>query len=313
MIGNEMFIGETVGFFAFVRAIVPILVTVASFLLLLQLANISNLRKQESVWDVFSTTAKKAGLSDKLDRLIYEAGLDEILDASRIYQIMLLLFVLFSLPGFLAGTFVTVIFSLLLAIVLPIGIIKLMRNNRQKRVEDQLISFFNELATRMKAGSDPQTAFIESIQLTDRPLKDILIRTEKNIRQLKHFSEALIKSKEQIASVYYKDFVNAVQISTLTGGRLEDIVSGVISQINEKKTAIQRLKANMAAINMQMIFIFLSPPGLAWIMTAQNPQTGEILFGSLIGVILLIVTFIIYVIAIGFAMWIKSKVMKKIG
>lgn len=299
-------------YFVFLKVALPAAMFVGTFLLLTQLA-----RRRKVIdrgdWSIVATLAQSETLQEKIETLLAAAGMDEVLDAGRFYQVVIFIFLLASMPFVLKGTFAGVIFAALAAAAVPVGGLLYMRSRRQALIEDQLIAFFNEMAARMKAHEDPQSAFRDSIGNTEPPLRHILERVERNIRQMKDFPTALVKSRDYVTSPYYQDFIDAVQISYVTSGKLSDIVEGVIEQINERKIAIQKLKAAMAAINLQMVVIFIAPPLLTWMMIIQNPQAGEILFSTLAGFVILGVTLVLYVIAIAFAFWIRSSVTKKIS
>lgn len=299
-------------YYLFLKVALPVAVAVAVFLLLTLL-----LRSRDAAprgeWSIIRTVTQNRGLQDRVMTLIQSAGFDEVLDPARLYQIMAFIFLLASLPFILTGNFGGLFFAAILAAVVPLAFLYYVQGRRQALIDDQLIAFFNEMASRMKSKEDPQSAFIAAISNADAPLFDILVKVERNVRELKSFPEALIRSRASISSTYYQDFVDAVQISDIAGGRLSEIVTNVIIQINDKKIALRKLRAALSAINFQMAIIFVAPPLLSWMMMFQNPDSARILFGTPTGWAILGFTLVCYGVALGFALGVKRSVARRVS
>lgn len=296
----------------FVLVAVPILIGGTVFLLLFKSTN--KFLYQLPKLSAAEIMSQNKTLSEKIDTLIIESGFSESLDATKIYQIIITLFILFSVSMFIRGNIVFgLIISSILSIAIPIGTLTYIKNRRQSQMELQLVDFFNEMSTRMQVSTSTLNAFTDSIPNTDFPLRPVLEKIAKNAQHLKSFELALDASRTAIASPYYQDFIDAIQIHREAGGDVRLLINMVVEQINVKMITLKKFKAAMAAINLQLLLIFIAPPIASWLNTMSNPDNAKVLFGSFGGFLILGGAVLCYVIGIGFSIWLKERVKKQIS
>ena len=253
-------------------------------------------------------------VTEKLDVLIAEAGLNNSLDAVKVYQIIITIFLIITISLFIRGNILGgIVLGIVISISIPVATLMYIKSRRQAQIETQLVDFLNEMSTRMQVSSSTFNGFMESIPNTDFPLRPILENIARNAEHLKSFELALEASRTSITSVYYQDFIDAVEIHRDAGGDIRTLINTVIEQINDKMIALKKFKAALAAINLQLLIIFLAPPLVGWMTTLQNPENANVLFHTGQGLFILAVTLICYFGGVGFSFWLKNRVKKQIG
>ena len=261
----------------------------------------------------FDMISRNKNIVEKTKQLLDEAGYGNILNPVQLYQIMTTIMVVAAVAIFVKGNIIGgLFFGMLMGIMLPIGFLEYAKGTRQAKIELQLVDFLNEVGTRMQVSNSTFNSFAESITNVNYPLRPILEDIAKKA-QIVTFELALDNSRSSISSPYYQDFVDAIQINREAGGDVKMLISLVVEQINAKMITMKKLKAALAAINLQLLFIFAAPPITGWIMIFQNEDNGDIMFGTFMGMVMLAAAIIVYAGGIAFSIWVKNKVKKQIS
>jgi Flp pilus assembly protein TadB len=297
--------------YQFTVVAVPVLVAVMVVLGLTQIAKKFIYLPKISPMDMVT---KNKTINEKLEALIVESGYGNVLDVVKLYQIIVTLLIIVAASLFLRGLIIPgLVMGPLVGVSAPLAFLYYSQTKRQDRIELQLVDFLNEMQTRMQVSNSTFTAFVNSISNAQYPLRPILEKIAKNAQQLKSFEVALESSRNLINSVYYQDFVDAVQINSEAGGDVRALIKMVVEQINNKMITLKKFKAAMAAINIQLIIIFAAPPGAAWLVIFQSPESGRILFNTFFGMVILFIALACYAGGVGFSVWLKNRVKKQIG
>lgn len=297
--------------FEFIIVAVPLVTGIIVILAALQLGKKHIYVPKVSPTDFIT---KNKTFLEKTELFIIEAGYGNILDAVKLYQIMITISVVVAISMFVRGSIIPGIFiGLAMGIIIPYAFLYYTRSQRQSKIELQLVDFLNEMGTRMQVSTSTVNAFVESIPNTQYPIRPILERIAKNSQQLNSFELAIEGSRTLISSPYYQDFVDTLQIHRETGGDVKVLILMAVEQINSKMITLKKFKAAMAAINLQLLLIFAAPPIAGWLTIMQNPESGEILFGSFIGWVILGVAIGTYAGGVGFSFWLKNKVKSQIS
>lgn len=257
---------------------------------------------------------KNKSLVEKIEKLLDEAGYGNIINPTQLFQIMLTLIVVSAVALFIKGNIIGgLLFGSLIGIMLPIGFLEYSKTKRQAKLELQLVDFLNEMGTRMQVSSSTLNSFVESIPNVGYPLRPILEEIAKKAQVLKSFELALDNSRNMIASPYYQDFIDAIQIHRDAGGDIKILINVVVEQINTKMITLKKLNAALAAINLQLLLIFAAPPLAGWLMIMQSKENSDLMFHTTKGFIILAGALACYGAGIGFSWWVKNNVKKQIS
>lgn len=259
-----------------------------------------------------STMLDNRTSTDKLNRLIETAGVHDVLDAWKLYQIMGGITLFLSAMFIMKGYFLGILIAVTIGVIIPVGVLFFLRLKRQQKIEKQLVPFFNEMATRMRGEASASSAFAVSVENTEEPLRSILAKVVADERMLHSFEEALEASSATIESKYYHDFITAMKIYRQVNGDIHEILAAVTKQIKDNEVLMAKFNSQISAMNLNLGIVLLSPLLIAYMVFMQSSDIARILFHTFSGFIVLILVIAMYVGAVVWALYVVNDVKKKI-
>lgn len=113
----------------------------------------------------------------------------------------------------------------------------------------------------------------------------------------KTFNEALENLKNRVNIPDFNMAVNAMQIQSEAGGKLEDLLRGMVRILQERFDTRQEIKKTIANQKMVGIILLCAPFFFLFAFSAANEGTYTVMFSSVLGWVLIVVGIVCYAIA----------------
>ena len=199
------------------------------------------------------------------------------LETSIVSQLLLRLFV--------AAIFMLAVYNL------PRLIIRVLRSRRIKRYEEQMPDALLMASNGLKAGfSLMQALEVVASEMTP-PLSQEFRLVLKEHQLGSELDEALEHLAQRMPTLDTRIFVNSLAILRETGGNLTEIFDTMAETIKERKRVLQKIKTMTAEGETQAYILSALPLVLGLIMYKLNPENMELMFGTPLGwmIVLLVV------------------------
>lgn len=126
------------------------------------------------------------------------------------------------------------------------------------RATDELIPFFNRIATGVQSGRPVPQAYIEAVQ-ESRLLREMLDDSAAQITAGVPFVEALVGTIDEVPLRMWALFVRQLELHDQMGGNLGKALEETLTQINEMLQLQSEARADYAAQMRQQQIIFIIP------------------------------------------------------
>jgi tight adherence protein B len=118
----------------------------------------------------------------------------------------------------------------------------MIQKRKVENIHIQLIEFLMHMIILLRSGKTVRTVFIESIEFTKNPLKDLLRRLVNQIQFKSSLEDALDDFMMQSESEEVQMFVTALKINNKIGGDLITVLNSIIGALKKSLEMRTRLK-----------------------------------------------------------------------
>jgi Flp pilus assembly protein TadB len=206
---------------------------------------------------------------------------------------------------FLESDFVKTFFARLLATAsfaaagsfFPRFWVRYLASKRTKELESQLQESLMSIADGLQSGLTLNQALKTVGDEMPEPMGQEFKTAYSEMQMGKSFNEAMDNLKKRINIPDFNMAVNAMQIQDDAGGKLEDLLRGMVRILQERLDTRQEIKKTVANQKMVGIILLLAPFFFLFAFSAANEDTYSQMFSSGLGWVLVIIAIISYVIA----------------
>jgi len=153
----------------------------------------------------------------------------------------------------------------------PNFILRLLRERRRHRFNDQLVDALLRMSNALKAGFSLPQAFEAVVKEGQNPIAQefgvFLHQTRVGVR----FEDALDQMEQRVGSEDLTLTVRAVEVARMTGGQLTEVFENIAATIRERNRVQGRIRALTAQGRMQGIVVGLLPLLLLLAMSLIDP------------------------------------------
>ena len=158
----------------------------------------------------------------------------------------------------LVGSFWIIILAPILVLISWNIFIRLRQKAFLTRATDELIPFFNRIATGVQAGRPVPQAYVEAVRESNL-LREMLDDSAAKITAGATFTDALLETIDTVPLRMWALFVRQLELHDQMGGNLGKALEETISQINEMLQLQAEARADYAAQARQQQIIFIIP------------------------------------------------------
>ncbi|HMP76967.1 MAG TPA: type II secretion system F family protein [Kiritimatiellia bacterium] len=192
----------------------------------------------------------------------------------------------------------------LAALRAPTVLLRMLRERRRQRFNDQLVDALLRMSNALKAGFSLLQAFETVVKEGQNPIAQefgmFLHQTRVGVR----FEDALDQMDQRVGSEDLTLTVRAVEVARLTGGQLTEVFENIAATIRERNRVQGRIRALTAQGRLQGIVVGLLPILLLLGMSMIDPVMITTFVTSGPGIAMLAVVVVLE--------WIGYVVIKKI-
>ncbi|MEO5317933.1 type II secretion system F family protein [Arthrobacter sp. CC3] len=211
--------------------------------------------------------------------------------------------VMVLVAAFLAGTVVSLLTNILLGILFAIAtpflarlVLSVLRDKRRGRFEAQLTDTIQMLIGGLRVGHSVMRSIEAAAQEADAPTSEELSRVVTETRVGKDSRQALDEVAERMDSEDFRWIGQAIQINREVGGDLAEVLEEVAGTIRERSEIKGQVRALSAEGKMSALILMGLPVGVAVLITVMNPSYMNVFFTHPVGIIMLIVSIVMFVI-----------------
>jgi tight adherence protein B len=213
-------------------------------------------------------------------------------------------FCLIALLGKIALAVVVAIAFFLIGWKSPKPIVDIFENKRKKEYAIQMVDALNLLANGIRAGlTMPQAIGMVADEMPN-PIKQEFDLVLKQAKIGVPLEEALENLKKRVYTEDNEMFVTSVNILRETGGNLAEVFDTIVLVIRERVRLQLKIETYIASGKIQAYIIGAMPFLMMLMFGAGDPDYFPLLFGTIIGIVFLIV--IIGMVSLG--MWVILKI-----
>lgn len=228
-----------------------------------------------------------------LDRAFLRAGLGH---PTERYGLALTIWAVMMLIGYLG-------FDWLGAVTVLIGVPLLLRlfvswryKKRVRRMVEQLPQLLDHTVRSLKSGRTLADAVLHGIEAADQPLRDGMLRIERNVQ----LGIGLPDAAQDFAELYERDefhlFALGLRVNHRYGGNASELMENLIRLIREREQASRQLRAMTGETRMTSVVLALLPVGMAGYFLAVNPTYLIHMWNDSGGRVMLLAAFILQVV-----------------
>ncbi len=184
----------------------------------------------------------KSFLSHKKRTFFTFQTIEQKFNSSRkIFIILIWLLIFLFLTAVLRNIYFCLFISLFITIMIW-DYFTMMQKRKIENIHVQLIEFLMHMIILLRSGKTVRTVFIESIDFTKSPLKDLLKRLNNQIQFKSSLEESLDDFMMQSGSEEVQIFVTALKINNKIGGDLITVLNKLIDTLKKSLEMRSRLK-----------------------------------------------------------------------
>lgn len=175
----------------------------------------------------------------------------------------------------------------------------LVRSQWQKRCGlfvDQMVDSLTIMANGVKAGLSVTQSMDRVVENMPNPISQEFRLVLSQIRIGRSVEEALIDLGERIPKADVQMFVTAINILKETGGNLAETFQTIVVTIRERQKVEKKIEAMTAQGIMQGLIVSMVPIGLLGLFYFVDPGYIMPMFGSTLGIILLLIMLVLIII-----------------
>lgn len=187
-----------------------------------------------------------------------------------------------------------------LAILVPIVaklVLKIRAGRRQKDFAKQLDNTLRIIASALRAGQSLPVALNSVAADAAPPMSEEITRIINENRLGRDLVVAMLDTAERNGSEDFRWFAEAVEVQRDSGGNLNDIIDTVAETIRGRAEIREKIRAYASEGKASCYVLMALPIVLALTYSLMNPGYMDPLFQTTIGVILLVVSGILYTIS----------------
>jgi tight adherence protein B len=232
--------------------------------------------------------AEASGMTARLELKLEQAGLP--MKAGEFAAVTV---VAALVGGAVAGILLpNVIFILIMAAaigVLPFVWLTRSRNQRQKKMSEQLADVLAILASSLRAGH----SFLQALDQVANEIKDPSAsefhRVVSEIRLGRSVDDAMVEMADRVGSEDLRWAVMAVNIQRQVGGNLAEVLDIVANTVRERAYVQRQVRVLSAEGRISIGILSALPFGIFAYLAIVNPSYASLLFTTMMGRILLVV------------------------
>lgn len=202
-----------------------------------------------------------------------------------------------ALFGLANGT--SILLALVFAALTPViaKITVSMRTSRRRaKFAEQVDDAVQLIAGGLRAGHGLSRAVSAVANDADAPMSEELIRVVNETRLGRSLADSLAVTAQRMKSDDFEWVAQAIAINLETGGNLAEVLDQVGKTIRERNQIRGQVKALSAEGRMSAIILVLLPIGLFAFFAIVQPTYLPSFFGTIIGIIGLILAFILLIV-----------------
>ncbi|MEV7395506.1 type II secretion system F family protein [Aeromicrobium sp. NPDC092404] len=202
------------------------------------------------------------------------------------------------LVGFVLGR--SVVTGGLLAIVVPIAakiVLKVRAGRRRKEFAKQLDNTLRIIASALRAGQSLPVALNSVAADAAPPMSEEITRIINENRLGRDLVVAMLDAAERNGSEDFRWFAEAVEVQRDSGGNLNDIIDTVAETIRGRAEIREKIRAYAAEGKASCYVLMALPIALGLTYSLMNPGYMDPLVKTTVGVLLLILSGILYTVS----------------
>ncbi len=192
-----------------------------------------------------------------------------------------------SLSGILFGAGVGLI-AALLALQAPRTILRLLKERRLARFNDQLVDALASMSNALKAGFSIVQAVETVVKQGRNPIAQEFGVFLQQLRVGVRFEEALAQLNERVPSEDLSLMISAIEIARRTGGNLTEVFDKIAATIRERARLEGKIRSLTAMGRLQGWVVGAMPLALLVVLSLLDPVLIRNFVTSLAGIITLV-------------------------
>jgi tight adherence protein B len=187
-----------------------------------------------------------------------------------------------------------------LAIFVPVVaklVLKFRAGHRRKKFANQLDNTLRIIASALRAGQSLPIALNSVAADAAAPMSEEITRIINEYRLGRDLVAAMLDAAERNGSEDFRWFAEAVEVQRDSGGNLNDIIDTVAETIRGRAEIREKIRAYASEGKASCYVLMALPIALALTYSLMNPGYMDPLFKTTIGIMLLIVSGILYTIS----------------
>ncbi|RMQ50567.1 Type II secretion system protein [Pseudomonas cichorii] len=204
-----------------------------------------------------------------LDRAFLRAGLGK--PTERI-GLALTLWTLSMLTGYLIGDWLGFGVGIVAAPLMLRMYVSWRYRKRVRRMIEQLPQMLDHTVRSLKSGRTLADAVLHGIEAADQPLRDGMMRIERNVQ----LGVSLPDAARDFAELYERDefhlFALGLRVNHRYGGNASELMENLIKLIREREQASRQLRAMTGETRMTAIVLALLPIAMVGYFMVTNPN-----------------------------------------
>lgn len=249
-----------------------------------QLAETGVLR---SAVDATERFAEKAGMLDRIENELEQADLP-LRAAEALFFYIAGALVLTVLAFVITGEWVAALIILVVAALVPIGILRSRRAKRLQRFEAELPDTLGLLAGSLRAGFSFQQGLEAVANDATGPMGEELRRVFNEVQLGRTLEDALEDSADRMESDDLHWAVLAVRIQREAGGNLAELLDTVAETMAQRERLRAEIRTLTAEGRLSGIVLGLFPFAFAGILVLISPGYLDALFENTVGIIAMV-------------------------
>ena len=201
---------------------------------------------------------RRQSLIERVQRSLKLAGMPDYTPIFAIVSMLGVTLVVAMILLVLVGSFWIIILAPILVLISWNIFIRLRQKAFLTRATDELIPFFNRIATGVQAGRPVPQAYVEAVRESNL-LREMLDDSAAKITAGATFTDALLETIDTVPLRMWALFVRQLELHDQMGGNLGKALEETISQINEMLQLQAEARADYAAQARQQQIIFIIP------------------------------------------------------
>ena len=188
-------------------------------------------------------------------------------------------FFLFFIPLFSLSSALSTISGIVLGLAsgafvftLPGRYVRILRNRRRLKFNDQLVEALGTMANALRAGFSINQAFESVVEIGEKPISQEFGVMLQQMRVGLPFDAALASLDKRVGSEDLTLVCTSIDIARRTGGNLTDILDRISETIRGRMRIERRVRTLTAQGRLQGVIVSLMPFALGAIMTVMKPD-----------------------------------------